>query len=62
MFGRWVELRWKKKFGAPYVHLVCGARQTGNSTPLRKLLPDAVAERERWHRIRLAFHERPITR
>jgi hypothetical protein len=42
MFGRWVEPQWKKKFGAPYVHLVFGARQTGKSTLLRKLLPDAA--------------------
>lgn len=42
MFGRWVESRWKKAFAAPYVHLVFGARQTGKSTLLRKLLPDAT--------------------
>ncbi len=42
MFGRWVEPLWKKKFAAPYVHLVFGARQTGKSTLLRKLLPDAA--------------------
>jgi predicted AAA+ superfamily ATPase len=42
MFGRWIEPLWKKKFGAPYVHLVFGARQTGKSTLLRKLLPDAA--------------------
>src|SRR3990172_3673504 len=42
MFGRWVEPLWKKKFGAPYVHLVFGARQTGKSTLLRKLLPEAA--------------------
>jgi uncharacterized protein len=42
MFGRWVEPLWKKKFAAPYVHLVFGARQTGKSTLLRKLLTDAV--------------------
>jgi len=42
MFGRWVEPLWKKKFAAPYVHIVFGARQTGKSTLLRKLLPDAV--------------------
>jgi predicted AAA+ superfamily ATPase len=39
MFGRWVEPLWKKKFAAPYVHIVFGARQTGKSTLLRKLLP-----------------------
>lgn len=42
MFGRWVEPLWKKKFAAPYVHLVFGARQTGKSTLLSKLLPDAA--------------------
>ena len=42
MFGRWVEPLWKKKFAAPHVHLVFGARQTGKSTLLRKLLPDAA--------------------
>ncbi|MBI4516645.1 MAG: ATP-binding protein [Deltaproteobacteria bacterium] len=42
MFGRWVAPRWQKKFGAPYVHLVFGARQTGKSTLLRALLPDAA--------------------
>jgi predicted AAA+ superfamily ATPase len=42
MFGRWVEPLWKKKFAAPYVHLVFGARQTGKSTLLRKLQPDAA--------------------
>jgi predicted AAA+ superfamily ATPase len=42
MFGRWVEPRWKTKFAAPYVHLVFGARQTGKSTLLRKLLPGAA--------------------
>ena len=40
MYGRWIEAQWKKKFAAPYVHLVFGARQTGKSTLLRKLLPD----------------------
>lgn len=39
MFGRWVEPLWRKKFSAPYVHIVFGARQTGKSTLLRKLLP-----------------------
>lgn len=41
MFGRWVEPVWAKKFASPYVHLVFGARQTGKSTLLRRLLPDA---------------------
>ena len=42
MFGRWVEPLWKRKLVAPYVHLVFGARQTGKSTLLRKLLPEAA--------------------
>src|SRR3972149_599975 len=42
MFGRWGEPLWKQKFRAPYVHLVFGARQTGKSTLLRKVLPDAA--------------------
>ena len=42
MFGRWVEPLWKKQFAAPYVHIVFGARQTGKSTLLRKLLPNAA--------------------
>lgn len=41
MFGRWVEPLWRKQFAAPYVHIVFGARQTGKSTLLRKLLPEA---------------------
>ncbi len=42
MFGRWVEPLWAKKFAAPYVHIVFGAPQTGKSTLLRKLLPEAA--------------------
>jgi predicted AAA+ superfamily ATPase len=42
MYRRWVETPWKRKFSSPYVHLVFGARQTGKSTLLRKLLPDAA--------------------
>jgi predicted AAA+ superfamily ATPase len=42
MFGRWIEPQWKRKFAAPYVHLVFGARQTGKSTLLRKLLPETA--------------------
>jgi predicted AAA+ superfamily ATPase len=42
MFGRWVEPVWAKKFAAPYVHIVFGARQTGKSTLLRRLLPNAA--------------------
>lgn len=39
-FGRWVEAAWARRFRAPYVHLVFGARQTGKSTLLRRLFPD----------------------
>jgi hypothetical protein len=42
MFSRWVEPLWKKKLAAPYAHLVFGARQTGKTTLLRKLLPQAT--------------------
>ncbi len=42
MFGRWVEPLWKRKLASPYVHIVFGARQTGKSTLLRRLLPDAL--------------------
>ncbi len=40
MFGRCVEPRWRRKLKTPYVHLVFGARQTGKSTLLKKLLPE----------------------
>ena len=39
MFHRWAESAWKEKFAAPYVHIVFGARQTGKSTLIQKLLP-----------------------
>lgn len=42
MYSRWVEPLWARKFVSPYVHLVFGARQTGKSTLLRKLVSDAV--------------------
>ena len=42
MFGRWIEPAWKRRFRAPYVHIVFGARQTGKSTLLQRLLPDAA--------------------
>jgi len=41
MFSRWVEPLWRRKLATPYVHIVFGARQTGKSTLLRKLLPEA---------------------
>ncbi len=40
MFGRWIEPAWRQRFRAPYVHVVFGARQTGKSTLLRRLLPE----------------------
>ena len=42
MYRRWVETLWEKSFSSPYVHLVFGARQTGKSTLLRKLLANAA--------------------
>jgi predicted AAA+ superfamily ATPase len=42
MFGRWVEGDWRRRFASPYVHVVFGARQTGKSTLLRALWPDAA--------------------
>jgi len=42
MVRRWIEPLWKRELTAPYVHMVFGARQTGKSTLLRKLLPDAA--------------------
>jgi predicted AAA+ superfamily ATPase len=42
MYSRWVKPLWARKFVSPYVHLVFGARQTGKSTLLRKLFPDAA--------------------
>jgi predicted AAA+ superfamily ATPase len=42
MFSRWVEPLWRRKLAAAYVHIVFGARQTGKSTLLRTLLPDAA--------------------
>jgi predicted AAA+ superfamily ATPase len=42
MFGRWIEPVWARKFTTPYVHIVFGARQTGKSTLLKRLLPNAA--------------------
>lgn len=41
MFDRWAGAAWSRALKAPYVHVVFGARQTGKSTLLRRLLPDA---------------------
>jgi predicted AAA+ superfamily ATPase len=40
MFGRWVEPLWRRRFATSHVHIVFGARQTGKSTLLQKLLPN----------------------
>jgi predicted AAA+ superfamily ATPase len=42
MFGRWVEEPWRRRLASRYVHVVFGARQTGKSTLLRRLWPDAA--------------------
>jgi predicted AAA+ superfamily ATPase len=39
MFARWYEAAFAAKLTKPYVHLMFGARQTGKSTLIRKLLP-----------------------
>ncbi len=39
MYSRWLAAVWRKKLGAPYVHIVFGARQVGKTTLLRSLLP-----------------------
>ncbi len=44
MFARWYEESLRVKLAKPYVHLMFGARQTGKSTLLRKLLPADVLE------------------
>lgn len=41
MYSRFVERAWAKKLDSPYVHIIFGARQTGKSTLLAKLVPDA---------------------
>ncbi len=41
MFFRWVGPTLQTKLKKPYVHLLFGARQTGKSSLLRALLPDA---------------------
>lgn len=44
MFARWYEAAFKAKLTRPYVHLMFGARQTGKSTLIRKLLPEERLE------------------
>jgi uncharacterized protein len=41
MYSRWLESLWRNDFAESFVHLIFGARQTGKSTLLRHLLPDA---------------------
>jgi uncharacterized protein len=41
MFSRWLEPGLAKRLSSPYVQIVFGARQTGKSTLLRKLIPKA---------------------
>lgn len=40
MYSRYVERAWAKKLDSPYVHIIFGARQTGKSTLLAKLVPN----------------------
>lgn len=44
MFARWYEAAFAAKLRKPYVHLMFGARQTGKSTLIRKLLPPGRLE------------------
>jgi predicted AAA+ superfamily ATPase len=41
MKGRWLEEQFARQLDRPYVHILFGARQTGKSTLLRALVPDA---------------------
>jgi uncharacterized protein len=41
MYGRWLAPPLQAAFKRPYVHVLFGARQTGKSTLLRALIPDA---------------------
>jgi predicted AAA+ superfamily ATPase len=42
MFSRWIEPRLREKLSRPFVHILFGARQTGKTTLLRKLIPKAA--------------------
>lgn len=42
MFSRWIEPSLSQKLAWPYVQVIFGARQTGKSTLLRKLIPKAA--------------------
>ena len=41
MIDRWMQTYLKKQLSKPFVHILFGARQTGKTTLLRALLPDA---------------------
>jgi len=41
MFDRWFAAALQKKFARPYVHLIFGARQTGKSTLIERLLRES---------------------
>ena len=41
MYSRWSTPALSKALRRPYVHILFGARQTGKSTMLRSLLPEA---------------------
>ncbi len=42
MYNRWIEKSFSQNIHAPFVHILFGARQTGKSTLLKKLIPDAT--------------------
>jgi len=42
MFSRWIEPGLAERLSSPYVQMMFGARQTGKSTLLRKLIPKAA--------------------
>lgn len=42
MFCRWIEPKLRESFSKPFVHILFGARQTGKTTLLRKLIPKAA--------------------
>lgn len=42
MFNRWIEPVLREKLSRPFVHILFGARQTGKTTLLRRLIPQAA--------------------
>jgi len=42
MFSRWYAARWRDALRKPYVQILFGARQTGKSTLIRRLLPEGA--------------------